>query len=186
MFNRIAHGWQRCIDVLTIYISREFLIFVIFAGVAALTNLIVGSGLYTLAPFKTLLPYWLAVGIGAFSGLVVNFGLNARYNFKAQSRNRLQQFRTFCVIAGIGIVLTVGLSSDLLVLFRRIAFDAALHRVGLNVSLEFASHFLAVGLVGFFSFAGHKFFTFGGGLRVKVRVFLRARDPRPRGQEVEA
>jgi len=81
---------------------RELAVFLIFGGLAALTNLFVGWQLYGKGWFPAL-PYWCATAIAATCGLLVNFGLNYAFNFKFRGRTALQQFSTFCVVALVGV-----------------------------------------------------------------------------------
>lgn len=149
-----------------IYISQEFLYFLMFGGLAALTNLVVGALLYGT---PAIMPYWVAVFTGAASGLVVNFGLNYKFNFRFRGRSMAAQFRTFCLVSVFGIILTTALALLLRGIFIAIAVDAALTRANLPVTTEFLAHFCSVGLVTFYSFAAHKFLTFNIGVRNRLR-----------------
>lgn len=154
--------------------GRDFLFFLVFGGLAAMTNLAVGALLYGVPALARLLPYWLAVAIGASAGLFVNFFLNYAFNFRFRGRSAVAQFKTFCVVAGVGIILTSLLSTALLALFRGLALAGLLAQAPLPVSEDFLAHFTAVGLVTFYSFFAHKFFTFNVGIRGRLRTLLLA------------
>jgi len=48
----------------------------VFGGLAALVNIGVGKTLYSVPSIMAVLPYWLAVALGAASGMLVNIILN--------------------------------------------------------------------------------------------------------------
>ncbi len=154
--------------------GRDFLFFLVFGGLAAVTNLAVGALLYSVPAFARLLPYWLAVATGASAGLFVNFFLNYGFNFRFRGRSAVAQFKTFCVVAGVGIILTSLLSTTLVALFRELGLAGLLAQTPLPVSQGFLAHFTAVGLVTFYSFFAHKFFTFNVGIRRRLRSLLLA------------
>src|SRR5262245_43347973 len=113
-----------------------------------------------------LVPYWLAVTLAASSGLLVNFSLNYRFNFRYRGRPAVAQLSTFCIVAGLGILLTAVIS----VAIKSLLSGENLTIIGLGtVSTAFASHFLAVGLVTFYSFAAHRYFTFNVGVRARLK-----------------
>src|SRR5437868_10747942 len=92
---------------------RELAAFLLFGGLAALANLLVGWQLYGRGLFPAL-PYWCATALAAASGLLVNFGLNYAFNFKFRDRSALQQFSTFAVVSLIGVAITSALSYGIL------------------------------------------------------------------------
>lgn len=149
--------------------GRDFVFFLLFGGLAASTNLAVGATLYSVPTFADVIPYWLAVAVGASTGLFVNFSLNYRFNFRFQGRSASAQFKTFCVVAGLGIILTSLLSTTLLALFRALGLVALSAQSPLPVSMDFLAHFVAVGIVTFYSFFAHKFFTFNVGILGRLR-----------------
>ena len=147
------------------YLSREFVGFLFFGGVAALVNLVVGMLLYgdVLTPR---INYWSSVFIGASFGLVVNFSLNYAFNFKFQGRSAFDQFRTFIVVAVIGTLLTASLASLFLWLIVISGVDEKI--LGLSFSSRFLAHFCAIGVVTLYSFAAHKYFSFNVGIRMRL------------------
>ena len=151
-----------------VFLSRQFAVFLVFGGAAAAVNLVVGWSIYQ-HKLGINLPYSLAVATGAASGLLINFGLNYRFNFRFRGRSGFAQFRTFFAVSIVGIMLTSLLS--LLILQILPARLVLLQRHA--VSGEFASHFLAVGLVTFYSFVAHRYFTFNVGFRARHLELIR-------------
>lgn len=147
--------------------AREFLFFIVFGGIAAIMNLSCGWILYGEGLFPEL-PYWCATAIAAFCGLIVNFSLNYSFNFKFRRRSAIRQFYTFCVISGVGVVLTSGLSEGFLALCENFA-GSGFHIQGARISSKFFAHFLAVGTVVMYSYPAHKTISFNVGLRARLR-----------------
>ena len=146
---------------------RELAAFLLFGGIAAVTNLVVGWQLYGRGLFPAL-PYWCATGLAATSGLVVNFGLNYAFNFKFRGRSAFRQFATFCVVALVGVALTSAMSSGLLSLLH--AWAGPVLRLGtFHVTSAFAAHFTAVGLTVLYSFPAHKLLSFNNGIRAQLQ-----------------
>lgn len=166
---RLATG---LIQAITIHLGWDFLFFLLFGGIAAAVNLAVGALLYGVPAIAAMCPYWLAVTLGASSGLLVNFYLNYHYNFRFRGRSALAQLRTFCVVAVVGIGLTALFSSALLALLHASGLSTLLARPGLPVTEDFLAHVGAVALVTFYSYAAHKCFTFNVGIRRRVRSLL--------------
>lgn len=148
-------------------LARELAVFLLFGGLAALTNLLVGWQLYGRGLFPAL-PYWCATGLAATSGLLVNFGLNYVFNFKFRGRSAFQQFSTFCVVALVGVAITSALSSGILSLLKAWV-GPVLHLGGHDVTSAFAAHFTAVGLTVLYSFPAHKCMSFNVGIRAQVQ-----------------
>jgi putative flippase GtrA len=146
---------------------RELAAFLLFGGLAALTNLLVGWQLYGRGLFPAL-PYWCATGLAATSGLFVNFGLNYVFNFKFRGRSVFRQFSTFCIVALIGVAITSAMSSAILALLRTWV-GPVLHLGGHAVTSAFAAHFTAVGLTVLYSFPAHKWMSFNHGIRAQVQ-----------------
>jgi putative flippase GtrA len=150
------------------FVSWRFATFLVFGGLAALVNLLVGRALYTLPGPAAFLPFWVAVLIGAASGLLVNFGLNYAFNFRYRGRSALAQLRTFVVVALGGVGLTALLASVLLELAYWAGLTEGLTLFGWHLSTPFLSHAGATALVTFYSFAGHSVLSFNAGLRAFV------------------
>lgn len=147
--------------------AKEMAVFLLFGGLAALTNLLVGWQLYGKGQF-TALPYWCATAIAATSGLLVNFGLNYVFNFKFRDRSLFQQFSTFCVVALVGVALTSALSNAILLLLNALA-GPRIDLGGFAVKSTFAAHFIAVGLTVLYSYPAHKLMSFNVGIRAQFQ-----------------
>jgi len=144
---------------------KELAIFLLFGGLAALTNLLVGWQLYGRGLFPAL-PYWCATALAATSGLFVNFGLNYAFNFKFRGRSALQQFVTFAVVSLAGVAITSALSYGILSLLNALA-GPVFHLGSLQVKSVFAAHFTAVGLTVLYSYPAHKCMSFNVGIRAQ-------------------
>jgi len=155
-------------------ISAQFARFLAFGGLAAVVNLGVGALAYAHGP-ASLLPYWLAVLLAASCGLLVNFVLNHIWNFRFRARSTMAQLRTFIVVATIGTVLTVVLAEGGLRLLLALGIDRVPLPLSFTVSARFAAHFCAVGLVTFYSFFAHRYFSFNIGFRGRLRQFVSSR-----------
>lgn len=142
--------------------SKQFLLFLVFGGFAAVVNLTVGKILYDYVLFD--FPYVLSVLIAAFSGLLVNFICNYTWNFTRHMRTASQHFQTFFVIATIGSFLTALLSRVILALLEYFAFPA-FSMYGFAITDRFVAHFLSVGLVVFYSYFAHKYISFSDGFK---------------------
>jgi putative flippase GtrA len=156
---------------------RELTVFLLFGGLAALTNLLVGWQLYGRGLFPAL-PYWSATAIAATSGLLVNFGLNYAFNFKFRGRSVLRQFSTFCVVALIGVAITSALSNGLLLLLNALA-GPRIDLGGFVVKSTFAAHFMAVGLTVLYSYPAHKLTSFNVGIRAQFQNVFTQISERP-------
>jgi putative flippase GtrA len=150
------------VRLVKLYFSWQFLRFIIFGGSAAAVNLFSGVLLY--GSHHNVLPYWAAVTVAALNGLLVNFSLNYFFNFRYRGRSMMGQLMTFCIVACVGIALTALLAvsiRDILELGRQTR--EIMNYLG--VSSTFMAHFLSVGLVTFYSYAAHRYFTFNVGIR---------------------
>jgi putative flippase GtrA len=146
--------------------SRPVL-FLAFGGAAAIANLATGRILYG-PDLGAWIPYWCATAIAAATGLVVNFALNHAFNFRFRHRPAAHQFRTFCAVSGLGILLTSGLSSALRALLES-SLGQQFQFLGTTIDADFGGHFLAVGLVAFYSYPAHRFLSFNIGIRARLR-----------------
>jgi putative flippase GtrA len=148
---------------------RLFTGYVVFAGLAALANLV---SRYYLSDFFGI-SFTVAVVIAYTLGLLVNFFLNKYLNFKRHDRKTHDQLRTFVVIALGGLAVTTILSV--------VIKDYLLLHLGntLIQDKETAAHVTAVGVTTFYSFFMHKWFTFDAGIRHKLfHLIRRTRDAR--------
>ena len=153
---------------LRFFMTRRFATFLVFGGLAALVNLIVGRTLYATPSVAAVMPYWAAVVIGTASGMLVNFGLNYTLNFRYEGRSATAQLRTFVVVALGGMGLMALLAPALMRLAVWAGFDSGLTLGAWHASTPFLAHVAAIGLVTFYSFAAHSALSFNAGLRAFV------------------
>lgn len=149
------------------FFSRQFAVYLLFGGSAALVNLVCGYLLYT----YTSIPYFMAVFCAGLCGLMVNFLLNYFFNFVYRKRSMFSQLLTFTLVALFGILLTTLLAEIFLYIF--VLLDIQFSRYFLTP--KFLSLFLATGLVTIYSFLVHKFFTFNKGILAQCKDFLTKR-----------
>ncbi len=152
--------------LMRLVLSREFAVFLLCGGAAALVNLAVGALLYLGDP--SAVPYVLAVGVAASCGLVVNFALNRLVTFPDAPRGNVANFRTFFIVAAIGTLLTALLAEMFRWTLVRVLGDATVNLAGRAIEIEFVAHVLAIGAVAVYSFLGHKFLSFHFGIRHAV------------------
>ena len=163
--------------LLGVFVSRRFATFVVFGGLAALTNLAVARVLYTVPQFAEVLPYWTAIAIGTVSGMLVNFTLNYALNFRYFARSAAAQLRTFTIVSVIGTMLTVIVAQTLNSLATMVFDVRAVHIGQFSLDVELLAHMFAIGIVMFYSFAAHSAFSFNVGLRRRIaRAFTGNRE----------
>lgn len=156
--------------------TARFVRFLLFGGLAALVNLAVGALIYSTPSFSVYIPFGLAVGVGSTAGLIVNFSLNYVYNFRYRGRGLMAQFRTFIIVALVGVGLTSIAADVALSLCAWLGAGPLVGAGPMTVSTEFFAHLVAVGLVTFYSFAAHSTFSFNKGIRVGLRRMSASRD----------
>lgn len=148
-----------------IFFTRQFFIYLVFGGIAAVVNLACGYAFYT----YTSLPYMIAIFLAAACGLLVNFLLNYFFNFIYRGRPMLSQLKTFTCIAMIGTLLTALIASGMLctlnVLNVKIDF--------LFITPKFVAQFISVGMVTLYSFICHKYFSFNEGIIQRCKNVLK-------------
>jgi putative flippase GtrA len=161
------HVFRSTLNSARLYCARELFLYLLFGSLAAFTSLLTGRALYGDALFPGL-PYWCATAAAAAVGLVVNFVLNSIFNFKFYKRTTFQQFGTFCIVSGFGVVLTSFLSEALLLLLQRNLGDN-LHLGHVTLPAKFVANFIAVGLIVLYSFPAHRSISFNVGIRTRLR-----------------
>jgi len=118
----------------------QFVFYVIFAGIATVVDIGV---LFLLT--KTLgLFYLISATFSYICGIITNFSLNRTFNF-GKTDGIIIQFPKFLLVAGIGLLL------NNLILFFWVGW--------IHLDL-FTAKLLTVFIVMFWSFTGHKVFTF--------------------------
>ncbi len=134
-----------------------------YVWIAAIATF-VDTGVLVLMRVKLGLYVWLSAALGYLCGMATNFLLNKYVNFASKDRSILHQARTFFIVASIGLALT-SLLMELLV-------------QKLHLPLLIAKA-IAISIVVFWSFWGHKTLTFQGGIRQFVAKKLNRPDRSP-------
>jgi putative flippase GtrA len=146
--------------------------FVRYAGIsslAAIINLLVGFVLYSILGLATGVLYCLAVSMAYLTGMVVNWSLNRAITFPRSGRRKVSEFRTFFVVATIGLGLTIALAS----LFRSTLAPYLTPLVARALpdsvaTVDATAHAIAIAVVAIYSFIGHKWLTFDRGIRYQI------------------
>jgi putative flippase GtrA len=149
------------------FASTQFLRFLLFSGLAAAANFLVGLFFYNFLGWDGAWGYKLAVMLGFTAGMVVSFCLNRAFTFARSGRRLHQEMRTFLIVSLGGLLLTVVIAASLRSfvtpwLIALMPDDTLVGR--LAGDSEATSHFLAIGLVAFYSFTSHRLFTFDKGI----------------------
>jgi putative flippase GtrA len=118
-----------------------FYYYVIFASIATLVDL---SLLYSLTELGNMWYFHSAI-IGYSAGMIVNYVLNKYFNFKNYSKRIVSQFGIFTAVA------MVGLGLNQLIIYLLVEFADVWYM---------AAKIIAIGIVMFWSFFGHKQLTF--------------------------
>ncbi len=120
---------------------KLFLRYVVFAGIATLVDL---GLLYLLTEFLDVW-YFYSAAIAYLCGMLTNFSLNKYLNFRNKSKKIIPQFGLFAIVA------LVGLGLNQLILYLLVEFAAIQYM---------AAKIIAIFIVMFWSFLGHKKLTF--------------------------
>ena len=162
-----ADGMPRAKELAT---PIQFVLYVVNSGLAAATNVAVGFVLYHRLGLSDGAYYAASVGIGYIAGMGVNLALNRSVTFRHSNRAVILQARTFFVVAGFGLILTVALAAIFRVTVAP-AMAKLLLRPGVFpglVTYSSVAQTLAVACVAVYSFLGHKWFTFAEGIRAPL------------------
>jgi putative flippase GtrA len=157
-------------------LSRQFLRYVLCAGLAAGVNFAAGSVLVDGFGFTTMYRFPLAVALAYIAGMAVNFLLNRQITFRSD-RTGLAQARTFIVVALSGLALTIVIAALCRAALGTPLASHILAPLGKLGSPETVSRVAAIGLAAIYSFAAHKYFTFNRGLRSPLLAALRSLRP---------
>jgi putative flippase GtrA len=142
-------------------LTHQIVTFSLLSGLAALVN--IGSRII----LSTFLSFQIAVSGAYVLGMILNFILNKRFTFPDGPRKTMAELRTFSCIALFGLFLTNLLSAGFLLLYSAIISAS-------NQFIETIAHISAVGLVGIYSFLGHKYFSYRQGLRHRAIVVAKS------------
>lgn len=118
-----------------------FIKYVVYAGIATVLDFIV---LYSLTEYSHVW-YFLSSALAYLCGMITNFLLNKKFNFANKSKNIIQQFVVF------GLVALVGLGLNQLIIYSLVEFAGLWYMY---------AKFISVWIVMIYSFVGHKKFTF--------------------------
>jgi len=121
---------------------KLFVGYVVFAGFATLVDL---SLLYLLTEFFHIWYFYSAI-FAYFIGMITNYLLNKYLNFRDSSKQIIPQFGLFVTVA------LIGLGLNQLVLYSLVKFAGLWYM---------SAKFIAIFIVMFWSFYGHKRLTFG-------------------------
>jgi putative flippase GtrA len=155
-------------------VPLQFLLYLTCSAVAAAVNLLVGFVLISSFGFTSSLQYPVAVAAGYCAGMAVNFLLNRRLTFQGSDRTKIQQGRTFLIVALSGLVLTSALAALVRAALSVVVPTGALggHMARL-VSPETIGQIVAIGVVSVYSYAGHRYLTFNRGIRFQLLKILK-------------
>lgn len=121
---------------------RNFALYVVIGGAATVVDMAVLLGFTELAG----LHYLGSAALAYLAGMVTNYSLNRRLNFKSTTTRIGRQFLVFALVAGVGLGLTQGILWAL---------------VELAGAWYMAAKVVAVGMVLAWSYLAHKHITFG-------------------------
>ena len=140
----------------------SFARYLLTAGAATCVDVALVQGLLFLDFLHNPLFFALAITLGGFAGVTVNFLLSRRFVFAPDTRPVFQQFLTFAVVAFSGLALRLLLAYALVAAFALPAF-AWLAALPLPAAAERLAHLISVVLVTVYSFLAHKHISFTGG-----------------------
>ena len=152
-----------------LFLSRRFVVFLIFGGSATLTSLVTGWFLY--GNGREVMPYFWAVIVASLAGLLVNFIGNFCFNFHFSGRSMWAQLMTFTTVSLIGTWLTGILATGFLwclVAFSFEGFDVH----GFWVPAKLCAHTIAVAVVTFYSYLAHTYFSFNVGILPRLKALF--------------
>jgi putative flippase GtrA len=155
-------------------LARQFLRYVLCAGLAALVNFLAGSLLVDGFGFTSAWHFPLAVALAYVLGMAVNFVLNRHYTF-ASDRRGIDQARTFVVVALSGLVLTTCIAALARSALTLLGGGAFAFLPGSFSTPETLSRALAIALASVYSFTAHKHLTFNRGIRLPLLRLVRSR-----------
>jgi putative flippase GtrA len=138
---------------LRLFASRQFVVFLLVGGTAALVNF--GSGALVRLCWTSYPAYVASVALGFVLGTVVSFFLNRRITFRAGDEAVAPQAIRFGVVAMGAVVVSVAVAS--LVLW---AWELAGQALLARAQVETLGHLGAIGVSTVYNFLAMKFFAF--------------------------
>lgn len=130
-------------------VGRQFLLFLLAGGIAALANF--GSRI----AFSLVLPYVTAIVLAYLVGMATAFALNRAFVFTEASNPVAQQAWRFALVNLAAVAQTLAIS---LLLARWL-----LPALGIVQHAETLAHAVGVVVPVFTSYLGHRHFSFAGG-----------------------
>lgn len=158
-------------------LSRQFVCYLVCSGGAAAINFAAGSLLILGAGLTSGAGYPVAIAVGYVLGMLVNFFLNRHYTFSGSARTRFEQGQTFVVVALSGFALTSLIAALARALLRLVVPAEGFSGLPLGhfATAETLGQIVAIGTVSVYSFAGHKYLTFSGGIRARLLKLAKTR-----------
>ena len=132
------------------FISRQFLVFLLVGGFAALVNFL------SRILYNTRLNYEWAVFFAYLTGMITAYILSRYLVFGPSRRSKRSELFRFTIINLIAIVQVWGISVGLaLYVFPWLAFDYHPYEI---------AHLIGLSIPVFTSYLGHKYFSFKGAM----------------------
>ena len=139
--------------VVRLFASKQFLVFLLVGGTAALVNF--SAGAFVRAFWTSYAAYLGSVTFGFVLGTVVSFALNRTFTFRASGEAVAPQAFRF-VMAAVGAVVISALVASIVLW----AWEAAGRVVLTHAQVETLGHLAAIGVSTIYNFLAMKFFAF--------------------------
>jgi putative flippase GtrA len=136
-----------------LFASKQFLVFLVVGGTAALVNF--ASGALVRLFWTSYAAYAASVTLGFLLGTAVSFVLNRRFTFRAGDAAVAPQAFRFLVAALGSVFLSVAVASVVLW-----AWELAGRRALTRPQVETLGHVCAIGVATVYNFLAMKFFAF--------------------------
>ena len=140
----------------------SFARYLLTAGTATFVDVAIVQTLLSFALLQHPAFFTLAIAMGAFAGMSVNFALSRRFVFKPDKRPAHRQFASFILVSVTTLALRLCVAYALMALFA-LPFMAWVGALPVDAPAERLAHLGAVGLVTVYSFLAHKHVSFAGG-----------------------
>ena len=141
----------------------SFARYLLTAGTATCVDVVIVQSLLSLGVLHHSAFFALAIAMGAFAGMSVNFVLSRRFVFTPDERPAGRQFASFVLISLTTLALRLAVAYGLVALFA-LPFMAWINVLPVDAAPERLAHLGAVGLVTIYSFLAHKHVSFAGGI----------------------
>jgi putative flippase GtrA len=138
---------DKIVILLRPFLTRQFVIFLFFSGVAAAVNI------GTRIPLNVFMPYGYSIVVAYCFGMVTAFTLNKYLNFKGSENKVHFEAINFIAINLLGLLITFSVSIALA--YYLLPF------IGIFRYRFLVAHIIGTAAPAFTSFLGHKYITFG-------------------------